>query len=261
MINHWIKYSLQVISLIAVIYINYLANALPINGISTGDVSDMFVNKLVPANFTFAIWGFIYLALIGYLIYYASSLIKKRLSDLFEFEQLAPWFILSNILNGAWMFSWHHLRVGLALCLMVGFLICLGIIFHKLQQRIQLSMWPELAFESYFAWINVATVANASAFLVSIGWNGFGINQDYIASLVLMILIAIGTFATIRSKSIAYPAVLAWAMFGISCKIETSTDMYFLTILPIIGYMIFLFIIFFFLLKDFFKTSDARSEV
>ncbi len=256
MINHWFKYLLQFISLIGVIYVNYLANALPINGISTGDVSDMFVNKLVPANFTFAVWGFIYLALIGYVMYYGYCLLKNKAGDIYEFEQLAPWFVLSNVLNGAWMISWHHLKIGLALCLMVGLLTCLGVIFHKLQQKIPLSMWPELAFESYFAWICVATVANASAFLVSIGWDGFGINPDYIACFILSVLIVIGTHVTLKSKSIIYPAVLAWAMFGISSNIGTNTSMYFLMTLPVWGYVIFLFIIIFFLMKDFFKSID-----
>jgi hypothetical protein len=42
---------------------NALANILPINGITTGAISDSYPNLFAPAGYTFAIWGVIYLAL------------------------------------------------------------------------------------------------------------------------------------------------------------------------------------------------------
>jgi len=48
---------------------NILANALPINGLTTGEVSDNFENLFAPTGLTFSIWGLIYLFLGGYTLY------------------------------------------------------------------------------------------------------------------------------------------------------------------------------------------------
>ena len=50
------------------IYTNYLANALPIGGITTGEVSDLLDYLFTPSGFTFSIWGVIYLSLFTFLI-------------------------------------------------------------------------------------------------------------------------------------------------------------------------------------------------
>ncbi len=57
--------------MIATIAVNGLANALPINGQTTGEVSDRFSVYFVPAGYVFSIWGLIYLGLIAYAIYRA----------------------------------------------------------------------------------------------------------------------------------------------------------------------------------------------
>ena len=43
---------------------NYLANALPFNNKTTGQLSDQYPNLFVPAGITFSIWGIIYLLLL-----------------------------------------------------------------------------------------------------------------------------------------------------------------------------------------------------
>lgn len=60
-----------IISLVVAVIVNGLANALPINGITTAEISDSFAVFFVPAGYVFAIWGLIYLALFVYAIYQA----------------------------------------------------------------------------------------------------------------------------------------------------------------------------------------------
>ena len=62
---------LVIVALTSVIIVNVLANALPINGQATGDISDRFEVFFVPAGYVFSIWGVIYITLIGYAIYQA----------------------------------------------------------------------------------------------------------------------------------------------------------------------------------------------
>ena len=53
----------NIIGFVLVIIMNTLANTLPINGFTTGELSALYPNLFVPAGFTFSIWGVIYLLL------------------------------------------------------------------------------------------------------------------------------------------------------------------------------------------------------
>ena len=47
----------MVLSLVLVLVVNVLANALPINGLTTGEISDRFPILFVPVGYVFSIWG------------------------------------------------------------------------------------------------------------------------------------------------------------------------------------------------------------
>lgn len=59
---------------------NIIANALPINNITTGDVALKYPNLFQPSSSTFSIWGIIYLLLLVYMIYQI-IVIKKSTED------------------------------------------------------------------------------------------------------------------------------------------------------------------------------------
>lgn len=60
---------LNIGALVAVLLVNWLANALPLNGKETGQLSDQYPILTVPAGYAFAIWGLIYLGLISFALY------------------------------------------------------------------------------------------------------------------------------------------------------------------------------------------------
>ena len=86
-----------------VIFINYLANALPIGGLTTGQVSDLLDNLFTPAGFTFSIWGVIYL---GLLIFLISSIFTSNNQKPF-LNKILNLFSITCILNISWIFAWH----------------------------------------------------------------------------------------------------------------------------------------------------------
>jgi hypothetical protein len=61
-----------VIAYAAMVIVNNQANAQPINGQNTGEISDRFAIYFVPAGWVFAIWLPIYLGLGAYAIYQAT---------------------------------------------------------------------------------------------------------------------------------------------------------------------------------------------
>ncbi|MGF7031075.1 hypothetical protein J2T17_001981 [Paenibacillus mucilaginosus] len=56
---------LNVAGLLAVLVLNYLANALPLNNLTTSQISAMFPVRNTPASYAFSIWGLIYALLVG----------------------------------------------------------------------------------------------------------------------------------------------------------------------------------------------------
>jgi len=256
--NSWIVYIAQLIAFISTLFVNYLANAKPINGLTSAEVSDKFPNLLVPAGFTFAIWGLIYTLVACYLIYYATVLVKKISGTVYQFQNLALVFIASCILNSIWLISFHHLKIGLSLLIMIGLLSSVCYLFLRTQYQIQLSLWPKFAFESYFAWLNIATVANFCAFFVWTEWDGFGVSEVNWAYIILLVLISLGLFVSIKFKTIIYPLVISWAIFGIHSKLQETNFEGGLLKFTLIFSIFFVVVSAFNIVRDFFKSSMAR---
>jgi benzodiazapine receptor len=67
--NNLPVYVLSTLLMIGVVITNVLANSLPINGMTTKQVSDLYPSMFTPEGFTFSICGVIYLALICFVVY------------------------------------------------------------------------------------------------------------------------------------------------------------------------------------------------
>jgi hypothetical protein len=62
--------ALNLVTLGVTLVMNVLANALPLNGRTTGQISDAFSsNVFVPAGYVFSVWGLIYTGLIAFAVY------------------------------------------------------------------------------------------------------------------------------------------------------------------------------------------------
>lgn len=210
---------LNLLTFLAMVGVNALANILPINGISTGDVSDAYPNLFAPAGFTFAIWGVIYL-LLGVFIFHASRNADRGILHL-HFRRISLLFILSNLANSIWIFTWHYRVLWLSMILMLVILVCLvfinlSFLFTRLTRD---DVWfVKVPFGVYFGWITIATIANATTLLVSLGWDGGGVTQELWMILILLVALAIGGLTALRFQDLSYLAVLLWAEFGILMK-------------------------------------------
>src|SRR5665648_1010816 len=109
----WILVKILVIlSFVGMIAANTAAVVLPLNDISTKEVSDLYTNLFTPAPYTFSIWAVIYLALAGFVIYQISPPRRGKgiltPSDLLRIQFA---FIFSCIINFLWIFSWPYLKL------------------------------------------------------------------------------------------------------------------------------------------------------
>lgn len=212
------------VAFIAMVVINYLSQALPINGVSPAQVSDSLPNLFAPAGLTFSIWGVIYLLLALFTVFQFGFSIKTP--NAAQLDHVRKFFILSSLANIAWIFSWHYGVIWLSMGLMLVLLLSLIDINHRLDAmmltRTERFLF-RLPFRLYFGWITVATVANATALLVWLGWNRFGLSEGIWMIIITIIGMGIGTLTTLLRKDIAYGLVLIWAYVGILIRHQSAS--------------------------------------
>lgn len=209
-------------SFLAMIAVNALANILPINGITTGQISDSYPNLFAPAGVTFSIWGLIYFLLGAYTVYqsaFTKNDFLKKNGKLFR--KINIYFSFSSLANILWIFAWHYKQMSLATVLIISMLILL-IKIADLLKTVKCNFTQQLVIKSpfsiYFGWITVATIAAITTFLVSVGWDGFGISQQVWTMLVLIVGAAIGVARMFSDNNKTYGLVFIWAYGGIFIK-------------------------------------------
>lgn len=210
---------LVILAWLVTVGVNMLAVLLPLNGLQTGEISDRYPTLVAPAGYVFAIWGVIYLAILGYAVFQA--LPRQRQQPVLR--QVAPWFILSCAANSAWIFAWHYLWLPGSLALMALLLLALVRIYLLLDiGRVAVPRaerwWVQAPFSLYLGWITVASIANVAAWLVDSGWDGWGLSPDLWAAVIILTAVGIGVIVSLRRADVVYVLVLGWALVGIIVK-------------------------------------------
>lgn len=208
-----------VVSVLVTLVVNILANALPLNGQNTGEISDRFNVYFVPAGYVFSIWGLIYIGLIAYTIFQA--LPAQR--DNPRLRATGWWIALGGIANSAWIFLWHYNQFPLTLVAMLVLLATLIVTYLRLGiGRTKVTSgekWAvHLPFSIYLGWITVATVANVTSLLDYLKWDGFGLAPELWMGIVLAAVLVIAVMMNFTRRDVAYAAVILWALAGISVK-------------------------------------------
>jgi len=221
---------LNIIGFIGVVTVNYLANALPLGGKTTGQLSDQYPNLFVPSGLTFSIWGVIYILLAIYVIYGLITSIKTPEQNDSFVQKIGVLFFVTCIANVAWIFSWHYEILPLSLIFMVVLLVTLAIIYERLDVGRKAASPTEkylvhLPISIYFGWITVATIANVTALLVAYKWNRFGIGEELWAVIMIGIGTVLALLILFSRRDLFYALVVNWAVIGILIKriADTST--------------------------------------
>ncbi|WP_422486923.1 hypothetical protein [Gudongella sp. DL1XJH-153] len=204
---------------------NAMANILPINGMTTGEVSDSLPNLFAPAGVTFSIWGIIYL-LLGVYSIYQIIYINRGKGEGAGLKRVNIFYIITSVANSIWIYHWHHGNVGITVVLMLAILVSLIVIVLTLRSMVTAGdkmLWATLPFSVYFGWITIATIANITALLVDIGWDGFGVTESLWTIAILIVGLMIGGATIWKLEDKAYGAVMVWAYSGILIK-HTSPE-------------------------------------
>jgi benzodiazapine receptor len=208
----------NILAFIFTIIINALAGSTTlIGGKITAEISDANFTLITPAGYTFSIWGIIYVLLGIFVVYQAFPSQKDK-----GYHEKIGWlFVISSILNIVWLFLWQFEQLIFSVILMFTLLATLIAIYLRLdigKSKVQLvdKLTVHLPFSTYLGWITIASIANVATWLVSINWDGFGINPETWASLIIIVALLLSLIVTVTRKDVAYALVIIWAFAGIA---------------------------------------------
>ncbi|MHC5037398.1 MAG: tryptophan-rich sensory protein [Planctomycetota bacterium] len=207
------------LSIAGTIVFNILANALPLNGLRTGEISNRFEVYFVPAGYAFSIWGLIYLGLIAYGLF--QSLPSQRENPRLRRAGYALAF--TGIVNAAWLSCWHHERFVFSVAVMFLLLLTLIFIYLRLEVgRVRVGRIEQVCIHApvsiYLGWITVATIANVSITLTHLAWDGWGLSPQAWTLVMLGVAVCIATGIAFSRGDAAFLLVLVWAFIGIAVR-------------------------------------------
>jgi len=232
---------LNTAAVLLTIFINFLANYLPINGLNTGEVSANYENPFTPAGFTFSIWGLIYLLLIIFAVYQftGSGKIKEKFST-------GPYLIAASAANIGWIFLWHYQYIFLSMFVILLLPLFLFPIFKRVNSFSDYSTAEyisiKLPFSIYTAWVTIASLANFMVTLVYFKQNWP--NKFLVIAAVIAILL--GLYITIKIidkfKNTPFSLVVIWAYSGIiSAQLSLSRPEQIIIITAVLSIIIIIF--------------------
>ncbi len=202
------KYLFLWVSIIVIWWTSWLSVpyfGYPLGGYSQADISNMYPNAITPAGFTFSIWSLIYLSwiILGLALVFGKAKAQKNI--IFTYS-------LALVLTGIWLVPWWYNMIGVSLVIMLVLLWVLKYVFHLtrdstpvLRQSVDLTL----------GWINIATVANITIYLVSLGFTGGSVPEIYWAIGVLGLASLLTAYYQCRYHTYIISLVFLWTLFGV----------------------------------------------
>jgi hypothetical protein len=238
------QYLLLSVTLVVIAFTTWVSAPMfgyPLGGMSQADISDMYSTMITPAGFTFAIWSVIYLSwiVVGLVIARAplTSLTRRicpKLAKYIESIEVPSSVILPYSLaiglTAVWLVPWAYNMIGLSLIIMLVLLGVLKYTFHTSRKE---SSLVRLSVELFIGWINIATVANITVWLVSLGFSGGGIAEIYWAIGVLGLALLLTLYYQFRYRASMVSLVFLWAMIGVLAAHDTPLQQ-----MVVMGYMV-----------------------
>jgi hypothetical protein len=216
----------NLVSVVLVISVNYISQALRLNGTTIGEMSNKYTNLFTPASYAFSIWGLIFLSLLAYAIFQVRRVHVTSKPTVF-ISQTGYWFVLANVLNCFWVFAFVYDFVGLSVVLMLGILFSLIKIIVNTNMERWDAPFPIIAFVwwpicLYSGWISVATIANISTYLTKIGWQGGVFSPEVWTILMLVVAATLNIFMVLDRNMREFAAVGVWALVAIYFRHQDS---------------------------------------
>lgn len=217
------------LSVIAAIAVNYLAQTGFINDTTMGEMSRNYSNLFTPADYAFSIWGLIYVALLGFSGFMVHQAFTNGKHTDF-IKNTSFWFIVANVGTCLWVFAWLNDLIGVSVVLMFLILakLCKIIINNDMEvwdapfKVIFFYWWPICLFSG---WITVASIANVSAWLTEIGWDGTFLSEAQWTIVMISIAVIINALMIYLRNMREFAGVGIWALIAIYVRHQGSQEL------------------------------------
>lgn len=212
---------LTLAAIIGTFAVNVWSNLSPLYGQTIGEISNIqFADVLIiPANYAFAIWGLIYLGLLGFGIF--QLLPAQRQNS--RLQHVRPLLILACVAQAVWVFFFLSEQFWLSVVAMLGILLPLIALYLRLEVGLHPvsrdERWlVQIPFGIYLGWISVATIVNIASALHDQSWNGWGISAERWTLLMIVVAAILGAVLTTQRREFAFPLVIVWALVAIAVR-------------------------------------------
>jgi hypothetical protein len=208
---------LVLIATIATIIFNGLAGAGYINGVTPEVVSNKYPTALTPAGYAFSIWSLIYLGLLAFSVY---QLLPTNLQ---RFRPVRSLYILSCLLNCAWIYFFHYDQIGICLGLILLLLATLLVINIKLGGcgTVAETWLSQAPFGLYFGWVTAASLLNLMVFFKYL--DSPAASSSILASALIVLAAACAVVVRIKLMNFFFPLAIGWAATAIAIKQSGDT--------------------------------------
>lgn len=168
---------------------------------------------IAPGGSAFSIWSVIYLGLVAYAVWQFLPAQKTA----HRHRVLGYPAAASLVLNAAWILSIQFDLLWLSVPIIVALLAVLAAIFVLLLRTKPLNTVDAVITDGtmglYLGWVCVATAANIAAVLVAAGFEGFGLNPNAWAVVVLAVAASVGIALAVYGRGrLAPTASLCWGL-------------------------------------------------
>lgn len=215
----WLAVTNMVV-VVAVVAWNYWTAVNGFAGNRVGELSDVYRTLATPAGYAFSIWGLIFLGL-GVNAVYQLRLAFGSESPPEMLQRLGPWLILTNVLNGLWVFVWLLEYTAISVVVLTSMVVCLQIAMRRLDMEIwdapmktiALVWWPIVI---YAGWVTLAALVNLSAYLSKTGV----VPGNSVAWAVLIIVVAGAiNLVLVKTRNLREHALVGiWALVAIAVR-------------------------------------------
>lgn len=174
------------------------------------EVTARHTNLFVPAGYAFSIWGIIYLAFLAYGVYQVAPAQRENAT----LDRLAAPTALAHLLASAWIVTYKLELLASSVAVMVVLLATAFVGYARARAATPAAL--RIPFALLASWLSVATIANVSVWLVSLGWRGAPLGPVGSTVVMLGLAAALAVYAGLRLGDAVFPVVVAWATVAIA---------------------------------------------
>jgi benzodiazapine receptor len=221
-INPIVYQTANVVAVIAVLIVNMLSESLPLNDVTTAQVSNSYPNLFTPPGYVFSIWGVIYVLAIVFMIYQGRP---SQRNDGY-LTRIGFLYFVGALANMCWLLVFHYSYgvpqlLAASLIPMTMLLLCLLSIYQRLGiGKILVPRNQKLAvhlpISVYLGWISLAMIANVASALNALILGIPMPTQALWTAIVIVVALVITALMVWTRRDFAFGLVVIWASIGIA---------------------------------------------